>query len=95
MNKPNSMTFKLDKETSSALLKILEHTYKTQLFVPEGISKLRSDLQYAIRDGCWIHGRLCPTFQVARNETHTVCPNCSPKEFTRLKHKYGGKNDKN
>jgi hypothetical protein len=57
-------------------------------FIPSELANLKYDIAMALNKGCFIHKRLCVTFQLENDTTETICFGCNPDRYRELKAKY-------
>jgi hypothetical protein len=77
---------KISKDGARMLRKILDRAADASPFEPpEEWSMLGIQVNEIMDLGCSKHGILCTRFRTGRNETHTICPECAPKEYAEMR----------
>ncbi len=79
----------LSKNEIRELLYLCDFSFeKLRPFIPIELIRVEDRLRKILLSGCFKHNRICVRFQTGPRESSVLCPQCSPKEYKKLKEEY-------
>jgi hypothetical protein len=84
-------TYKIEftQDEIRELLYLCEFSFdKLKPFIPSYLIHFEDKLRKIILYGCFKHNRLRVRFQTEPRRTVTLCPQCMPKEYKKLKEEF-------